>query len=175
MKQNLIIIRGCPAVGKGTLASELAEKLKGKIAKLILDDFQWEMTQTKKRTKKDFEISFKNFLNVLEEYLKNNYTVIVEDIWLRYYGYPDKSTDINKVIQLGKKYHVKTNLFLLKAKWATIKTRNSIRHRIMKETELKDVYTKIYSVNLDKEFVLNVDGKSKEQIANEVFNLINFK
>ena len=172
MSQNLIIIRGCPAVGKGTLANELAEKLKGKIAKLTLDDFQWEMTRTKKRTKKDFEIAFKTFLNVLEEYLKNNYTVILEDIWLQYYGYPDKSTDVNKVIELGKKYHTTTNLFLLKAKWTTIKSRNSIRHRIMKENELKDVYNKIYSKSLDKEFVLKVDGKSKEQIAKEVLSLI---
>ena len=169
---RLIIIRGCPAVGKGTLARELSEKLKGKVAKLTLDEFQWEMTATKKRSKKEFEISFKNFLNVLEEYLKNNYDVIAEDIWVQHYGYPDKSTDVNKVIELGKKYQTKTHLFLLKAELATIKARNSIRHRIMEEKELKDIYDNIYSKSLDNEFVIKVDGKSKEQIAKEVLKLI---
>ena len=169
---KLIIIRGCAAVGKGTLAKGLSEKITGKVAKLTLDDFQWEMTATKKRTEKDFEVSFNNYLFVLENYLKNNYDVIAEDIWLKYYGYPDKSTDINKVISLGKKYKARIILILLKAGWNTIKSRNKIRHRIMKEKELKDVYEKIYSIKIKNEFVIDIDKKSKKQISKEVLKLI---
>jgi len=165
-------MRGCPAVGKGTIAIELADKLRGRVAKLTLDDFQWDQTVTKKRTKKDFEVSFKNYLSVLENYLRNNYNVISEDVWLRYYGYPDKSTDINKVIKLGKKYKAKIILILLKAKWNTIKSRNSVRHRIMKEKELKDLYEKIYSRKIKDELIVNVDGKSVKQITNEILKFI---
>ncbi|MCK5149470.1 AAA family ATPase [Candidatus Pacearchaeota archaeon] len=170
--KNLIIIRGCPAVGKGTLSMKLSEKLKGKVAKLTLDDFQWDMTAHQKRTRKDFEISFKNYLFVLENYLKNNYTIIAEDVWLRYYGYPDKSTDINKIIFLGKKYKAKITLILLKAKWNTIKSRNKVRHRVMKGKELKEVYEKIYSRKIKNEQLIFVDGKSTEQITKEVLKLV---
>ncbi len=169
---RLIIIRGCPAVGKGTLATELSRRLKGKVAKLTLDDFQWDMTAHKKRTKKDFEISFDNYLLVLENYLKHNYNVIAEDIWLKYYGYSDKSTDINQIISLGKKYKAKIILVLLKIEWNTIKLRNKTRHRVMKEKELRDVYEKIYSKNLKGELIIEGEGKSKQKILNEVFNKI---
>ena len=108
---RLIIIRGCPAVGKSVLIKELSQKIKGKVAKLTLDEFQWDMTTHKKRTKKDFSISFNNYLHVFENYLKNDYNIITEDIWLQYYE--DKSTDIKKVISLGKKYKTKTHLIIL--------------------------------------------------------------
>jgi tRNA uridine 5-carbamoylmethylation protein Kti12 len=172
MTQKLIIIRGCPAVGKGSVAMELAGKLKGKVAKLTLDDFQWDQTATKKRTRKDFEISFKNYLLVLENYLKNRYNIITEDVWVRYYGYSDKSTDINKIINLGKKYKVRITLILLKAGWNTIKSRNAIRHRIMKQKELRDVYNKIYSRKLKNEFLIPVDGKSIKQITNQILKVL---
>ena len=60
--KRLIIIRGCPAVGKSTLARELVKNLKGKIALLIVDEFKWIMTAHDERDKKDFEISFKNYM-----------------------------------------------------------------------------------------------------------------
>ena len=167
---KLVILRGCPAVGKSVLAKELTQKIKGKIAKLTLDEFQWDMTAHKKRTKKDFSISFNNYLYVLENYLKNDYNVITEDIWIKYYE--DKSTDIEKVIQLGKKYKTKIYLILLKAKWETIKSRNSIRHRIVPIKELKDIYNRIYSKNLDNEFAINIDGKSSKRIVNETLKFI---
>jgi len=171
MKSKLIILRGCPGAGKSPLARELARSLKGKIAKLTLDEFQWEMTAHKKRTKRDFEISFNNYLTLVENYLKNKYNVIAEDVWVQHYGYPDKSTDVNKVIKLGKKYHAKIYLFLLRSEFATIKKKNPT-HRAMEEKELRDIYDKIYSMNLEGEFILKVDGKSNEQIAKEILELI---
>ncbi len=70
MKPRLILIRGPPASGKTTLAKELAKKLGGKIALLMVDEFRWIMTAHKNRDSKDFKVSFKNYLSALENYLK---------------------------------------------------------------------------------------------------------
>ncbi|MFH1840091.1 MAG: AAA family ATPase [Nanoarchaeota archaeon] len=170
MKPNLIIIRGSPGSGKSTLVRNLTKKLKGKVALLIVDEFRWIMTAHENRDKKDYEISFDNFLYSLKNYLKSGYTIIVEDSWIRKHN--DKSTDINKVINLGKKYKAKIVQILLKGSWKTVKNINTLRPMVIPQKELKESYEKVYSKNIKDEIVIDIDDKKPDQILKESLRVI---
>jgi len=171
MEPNLIIIRGSPASGKSSLARNLAKKLKGKIALLIADEFRWIMTAHENRNKKDYDISFDNFLYALKNYLKSGYTVIVEDSWIRKHN--DKSTNIKKVISLGKKYKTKITQILLKGSWKTVKHINTLRPMVIPQKELKESYETVYSKKIKDEIVINIDNKKPNQILKETLKIIN--
>lgn len=168
MKPKLIIIRGSPASGKSTIARKLIKKLKGKIALLIVDEFRWVMTAHENRNEKDYNISFENYLFVLENYLKAGYTVVTEDAWVK--KHKDKATDVNKVINLGKKYKAEVYQFLLKGSWEAIKHINTLRPMILPLKELKELFNKVYSQKRKDEITINIDNKKPSQILEELFN-----
>jgi predicted kinase len=166
MNPRLIIIRGSPATGKSTLARGLVKKLKGKIALLIVDEFRWVMTAHENRTKNDYKISFDNFLFSLENYLKAGYTIIVEDAWVK--KHKDKSTNIKEVIRLGQKYKAKSDQFLLKGSWETVKHINTLRPMVIPLKELKELYNQVYSEKRKEEIVIDINNKNPTSILNEV-------
>lgn len=170
MKSKLILIRGAPASGKTILAKELVKKLKGKIALLILDEFKWIMTAHEDRDSKDYNVSFKNYLYALENYLKLGYTIVTEDCWVK--KHKDKSTNINKVVNLGKKYDAKIHQILLKGSFETIKHINTLRPMIIPQKELKELYDGVYSLDRREEVVINVDEKKPSQILKEILNML---
>ena len=170
MKPRLILIRGSPASGKSKLARELVKKIKGKVALLITDEFRWIMTAHENRDAKDYEISFKNYLFALENYLKSGYTVITEDAWIK--KHKDKSTDIGKVVNLGKKYNAEMHQILLKGSWKTIKHINTLRPMVIPQKELKELYNRVYSKKRKEEFIINIDRKSPLQILKEVLRIL---
>ena len=170
MKPRLILIRGSPASGKTVLAKELVRKLKGKVALLIVDEFRWIMIAHKNRDSKDYDVCFRNYLFSLENYLKLGYTVITEDTWVR--KHKDKSTDINKVLRLGKKYRAKVHQILLKGSWETIKKINTLRPMVIPQKELKELYNKAYSWQRKEEYVISVDNKKPATILKETLKLL---
>ncbi|MBU3940985.1 MAG: AAA family ATPase [Nanoarchaeota archaeon] len=165
MKSKLIIIRGSPASGKSTLARNLTKKIKGKTALLIVDEFRWIMTSHENRDKKDYDLSFDNFLYTLKNYLKSGYTVIAEDSWIKKHN--DKSTDIKKVIKVGKKYKAKIIQILLKGSWKTVKHINTLRPIVISQKELKESYEKVYSKKIKGEIIIDIDNKKPNQILKE--------
>ncbi|NQV09313.1 AAA family ATPase [Candidatus Woesearchaeota archaeon] len=167
MKPTLIIIRGSPATGKSTLARNLTKKFDGKTALLIVDEFRWVMTAHKNRDKKDYSVSFDNFLYALENYLKLGYTIIVEDVWIR--KHKDNATSIKKVIYLGNKYNAKIHQILLKGSWNTVKHINTLRPMVLPQKEL---YEKVYSKNIKAEVIIDIDDKKPNQILKEAFKII---
>ena len=170
MKPKLITIRGSPASGKSTLARNLVKKTKGKVALLIVDEFRWVMTAHEYRDKKDYAISFDNFLYALENYLKLGYTVIAEDCWIR--KDEDKSTSILKAINLGKKYDAEIHQILLEGSWKTVKHINTLRPMVIPQKELRELYENVYSKSIKTETVINIDGKKPNQILKETLRLI---
>lgn len=170
MKPVLITIRGSPASGKSTLARNLAKKITGKIALLIVDEFRWVMTAHEDRDKKDYAVSFNNFLYALENYLKLGYTVITEDVWVR--KHKDSATSIKKAIELGKKYDAEIHQILLKGNWNTIKHINTLRPMVIPQKELKELYNKVYSENTKSEVVIDIDEKKPNQILKEALKII---
>jgi predicted kinase len=170
MKPVLIIIRGSPASGKSTLARNLTKKITGKVALLIIDEFRWVMTAHEDRDKKDYAISFDNFLYALENYLKLRYKVIVEDAWVR--KHKDNATNIKKVVELGNKYNAEIHQILLKGSWNTIKHINTLRPMVIPQKELKELYNKVYSENIKAEVVIDIDDKKPNQILKEALKII---
>jgi predicted kinase len=170
MKSKLIIIRGSPASGKSSLARALVKKFKGKIALLIVDEFRWIMTAHENRDSRDYKISFTNYLYALENYLKLGYTIITEDAWVK--KHKDKSTDINKIVRLGKKYNAKIYQILLKGNWTTIKHINTLRPMVIPLKELKQLYNQVYSKKRKNEMVINIDGKKPSKILKETLSFI---
>lgn len=169
MKSKLIIIRGSPASGKSTLARNLAKKIKGKVALLIGDEFRWVMTAHENRSRKDYSVSFDNFLYALKNYLKSGYVVIVEDSWIKKHN--DKATDITKVIKLGKKYKAKIVQIFLKGNWKTIKHINTLRPMVIPQKELKESYENVYSKKIKDEIIIDINDKNPKQIIKEVLKM----
>ena len=165
MTPKIILIRGPPATGKTTLSKNLAKQIDGKVAVLSLDEFKWIMTAHVPRHKIDFQIAFDNYLFSLENYLKGGYTVICEDAWVQ--KLEDKSTDINSVLELAKKYDVKINQILLKGSFDTVKHINTLRPMVIPEDELKIMYDKVYSVTRDDEIIIEIDGKTPDDVLGE--------
>lgn len=170
MKPTLITIRGSPANGKSTLARNLVKKTKGKVALLIVDEFRWVMTAHEVRDRKDYAVSFGNFLYALENYLKLGYTVIAEDCWVR--KDEDRSTDIMKVLALGKKYNAKIDSILLKGSFSTVKQINTLRPGVIVQKELKELYEQVYSKKVKGEVVIDIDGKNTKQVLKEALGLL---
>lgn len=166
MKPKLIIIRGPPASGKSTLARGVVKKTKGKVALLIVDEFRWVMTAHEDRDAKDYEVSFDNYLYALENYLKLGYTVVTEDVFVR--KHKDKSTSIDFVIELGKKYKADISVYLLKGSFDTIKHINTLRPMVIPQKELKELYDKVYSQSVKGETIVTIDDKDTNQILKEV-------
>ncbi|MAG76048.1 MAG: hypothetical protein CL811_04730 [Colwelliaceae bacterium] len=173
-RSKLIIIRGSPATGKTTLAQSIIKhykkNLKNKVALLTLDEFKWVMTAHEERDRKDFEISFKNYLFSLENYLKQGYIIVTEDCFVK--KYEDKSTDILKAIKLAKKYEAKTKLILLKGNWDTVIKINKLRPMVIPKNDLRDTYNKVYSYSLPREEIIEIDKKTTAKILKEAINLI---
>ena len=170
MKPVLITIRGSPASGKSTLARNLTKKIKGKVALLIVDEFRWVMTAHEDRDKKDYMVSFDNYLYALENYLKLGYTVITEDAWVR--KHEDNATSIKKVEELGKKYSAEIHQILLKGSWNTVKHINTLRPMVIPQKELKELYNKVYSENIKTEVVIYIDEKKPNQILKETLKIM---
>ena len=170
MKTVLITIRGSPASGKSTLARNLTKKITGKVALLIVDEFRWVMTAHEDRDRKDYAVSFDNFLYALENYLKLGYTVITEDVWVR--KHEDKATSIKKVEELGKKYSAEIHQILLKGSWNTVKHINTLRPMVIPQKELKELYNKVYSESIKTEVVIDIDEKKPNQILKEALKIM---
>ncbi len=170
MKPVLITIRGSPASGKSTLARNLTKNIKGKVALLIVDEFRWVMTAHEDRDKKDYDLSFDNFLYALENYLKLGYTVIVEDAWVR--KHKDHATSIKKVINLGKEYNAKIYQILLKGNWSVIKYINTLRPMVIPQKELKELYSNVYSENIKDDILIDINNKNPSQILKESLKII---
>lgn len=170
MASRLIIIRGPPASGKSSLARSLAEKIKGKAALLTVDDFRWIMTVHKDRDSSDYEIAFDNFLYALENYLKNEYTVVAEDCWVR--KHKDKSTSISRVLEKAKRHNTNVHRILLKAEWQTVKSSNAKRPMVLPTGELREIYDKVYSKNFREETAINIDEKKPYQVLKEALEAV---
>lgn len=170
MKPKLITIRGSPASGKSTLARNLVKNIDGKIALLIVDEFRWVMTAHEDRDEKDYSVSFDNFLYALKNYLKLGYTIITEDAWTK--KHKDKSTSLEEVIYLGKKFNAEIHQILLKGSWNTVKHLNTLRPMVIPQKELKELYNGVYSVNFKNEVIIDINNKKPNQILKEALQIL---
>ena len=102
--------------------------------------------------------------------MKLGYTIVTEDAWVR--KHHDKSTDIDKVLKLAKRYSAEIHQILLKGSWETIKKINALRPMVIPQKELKELYNKVYSWKRKEEYVINVDNRKQITILKEALNLL---
>lgn len=165
--KKLILIKGSPASGKTTLAKKLASKIAGKVSVLTIDEFRWVMASHEPRDEKDFKISWNNYLFVLENYMKENYNIITEDVFIK--QFTDKSTNLNDIIKLAKKYNFKITKLFLNCSFKLTKKRN--KNRLMKVKDLETIYNKVNENNLN--FLhINIDNKTKNQVLKEALEIV---
>ncbi len=123
MKAQLIIIRGVSGSGKSTIAEKLRKHFPKKTAVIHTEMFYWGIVNGDKP-----ETVMENTRRIVDNYLKNDYTVILEGTL----SFRDKKGNlyINKCKKLAKKYNVKLKQFFLFAEMNELKKREKVRRKI---------------------------------------------
>lgn len=161
MKPYLIVIRGSPCSGKSTIAEELRKAFpKGKTAVIHTSIFYHEIV------KGDIpEIAMENTKKILDTYLKNNYTVILEEIlsFKDSYG----KLYVNNVIRVAKRYKVPIKRFFFTASLQELEKRERKRRKISLRV-LKKLYDTAMNSKGADEKVIDTTNKSILEVLKEV-------
>lgn len=81
MKKFILVVRGPSGSGKSTLSKSIQEKIGEKVAVLKADYFYWKVCpQDKNKHLDENPIVYKNLLDLAENYLEAEYSVIVEGL-----------------------------------------------------------------------------------------------
>jgi len=106
-----LIVRGYCGTGKSSVAKHIAKK--NDFAFLEYDNFLWNMNTTREPSKFEYEITFKNFLSVLKNYLKTKKNILIEGPLVPRTN--EDPFDIKKVISLIKKSNYECKIVQLTA------------------------------------------------------------
>ena len=164
-KQKLVLITGPCGVGKTALSEKLSKELSNTCT--INGDSIYHMINTMDTPAKDFSqgadklrITFKNSVNLINNFLENGMNVIFE-----YIIFPE---DLNYIVS-NIKYldNVEIRFVLLCANEETIIKRNCLREKNNSERGIELI--KIFeNYNFDTKYVLKTDNSSLEELCKDV-------
>ena len=168
MQKKLFIFRGSPASGKGTITAAFVKLLPGKVALLELDKFRWGFHLTNRTigdiAPEEHELSYINFLSVLENYLKNgNYTIVVEGLFS--WSTPGPHGNMEDILNLCVKHSYQPVPILLYGDIETLWQRNLERKYSVLQEEFNELYYYVMNETSTDEIQIDVG-------ANEVSKTI---
>jgi shikimate kinase len=160
MVNTLIIIRGPLGIGKTTISKIFAERIGAKVVSIdkLLEDAKLDRVDPKSGC-----IPVANFLAVEEDVLEDirkfleRQSVIVDG---NFY-YKEQIDFFAKNLK-----HEKMFVVTLKAKVETCINRNRKRGGILKDKDVQEVYALVRQ--FDSSFVVDVEGKTREQIVEQI-------
>jgi|TARA_B100001971_G_C18251112_1_gene578291 predicted kinase len=161
-KNKLIIIRGVACSGKTTIAEKLRKYFpKEKTAIIHTNMFYHGIVDGDKNN----EVVIENARRIADNYLKNNYTVILEGTL----SYKDKNGKLylNKFISLGRKYKVKTIQLFFTTNFEELQIRETKRNRLSIK-KLKKFYNRAINTKKNNEITIDTTNKSIEKVLIEV-------
>ncbi len=163
-----LIIRGYCGTGKSSVAKYLAGK--NNLAYLEYDNFLWSMNATTNPSKLEYEITFKNFLSVLSNYLKAPKDIIIEGPLV-----PRSLEDpfnIQKVIRIIKQANFNCLVVQLIAEDDVCVQRMKIRKHVVPKKE-RDMFKKKHDTSIQKdELIIDTSNLTIRQTINKIENLL---
>jgi predicted kinase len=174
MKQ-IFIFRGSPASGKGTITLEFLKKIPGKVALIELDKFRWGFHLFNRSapdiTPEEHQLAYKNYLNVLENYLSDgSYTIVTEGLFS--WNIPSPHGNMQDILPLCEKYDFQINPVLLTADYEVLWNRNMEREYSVPEGEFKDLYSHVMNEKSDSELFIDVEKNTVEQSVEVLTDLL---
>ena len=172
MKQQLIIIRGPPGIGKTTIAKELAKKLPNNVAVIDSDILRWDFIPKKTKTFNDHKVVYKSLFDLTKNYLDNGLNVIVEGILSARTS--SETLRIDKYAGFRKKGVKVTYIFLKGTDNIQDKRVKSRKKDWIYQPTKKDIkgWTKLSYSSISKNDNIINSNKSKKAILKDILTLI---
>lgn len=176
MKPRVYIIRGAPASGKGTLASEFAKLLPMPVALIEQDKLRWGFHLIGRTvadiTKDEHELANQNTTLLYEQYLKaGKYNIVVEGLFT--WDNQDSSEgNVSELIGLAQKYGFGCTSIVLRADKAELLRRNAARKYTVPMNEFNELYNGVYSKIDLSEIVVDSTNQTPEATLGSLKKLI---
>ncbi len=175
MNKKVFIFRGSPASGKGTITKEFMSTIDGRLAYLELDKFRWGFHLGHRKildiTEDEHEFAYKNYLSILENYLKNGtYTIVTEGLFSCVKSGPHGS--MKDILELCEKYNYEYHAFLLCADYEILWDRNLKREYSVPEDEFKMLYDYVMEGEMNNEIKIDVGNNSVEGSVKKIREFI---
>jgi predicted kinase len=172
---SIYIFRGSPASGKGTITAEFLKQLPGKVVFLELDKFRWGFHLVNREvgdvSEVEHQLAYKNYLSVLENYLKSGqYTIVTEGLFS--WDKPSPHGNMQDVLLLAKKYDFKSFPILLFADLETLWMRNLAREYSVPEGEFSELYSHVMDKQDKSEIVVDVTKNTVMESIKELTKLL---
>lgn len=157
---KLVIIRGVAGSGKSSVAEELRKHFPKKTAVIHTEMFYWGIVQGDSP-----EVVMENVSRLVDNYLKNKYSVIVEGTL----SFRDKRGDlyVNVFERLAKRYGVKTSVIFFDTALGELKKREKKRKKISLE-RLKKLRKIALESKGEDDFVVDTTNKNIGKVVKEV-------
>jgi len=159
----LVIIRGNACSGKSTVAEKLRDNFKSKTAVIRTSIFFWEIVYGD-----SIKMGMENTKLIIENYLRNNYNVILEGSSL---SNKDKNGKLylDSFLKVAKKYKTPIKQLFFEADFEVLKEREKKRKQISLK-KLREYYNKSNKSRREEDIIINTSNKSIRQVVNEVNN-----
>lgn len=161
--KNIFIFRGSPASGKGTITKEFAKLLPDKVALLELDTFRWGIHLINRTvadvTSQEHELAYRNYLSVLENYLRDgSYTIVTEGLFS--WSTPSAHGNMQDILTLGEEYGFQCTPILLFADYEVLWERNLKREYPVPQDEFNQLHQHVMQEQSEDEIKINVGSLS---------------
>jgi predicted kinase len=167
MKPRVLIFRGAPASGKGTIAQKLCAQLSKPVALIEQDKFRWDIHVIGRKVSDvgldEHAFAHRNMALVYEQYLKSGqYTIVLEGVFTWGDVAPDQG-DVRPLIALAEQYGFACQSIVLKASKQTLLDRNAKRPYSVPHEEFDVLYKNIYRTIDDSEIVIDSTGQDSNE------------
>lgn len=165
---KVLIIRGYCGSGKSAVSKYIANKYN--FAFLEYDNFLWNMNQTKSPSKSEYEITFKNLLSVLKNYLKTNKNILIEGPLVP--RTKDDPFNLKKIVSVIKKSKHKPQIVQLIANDKVCVERMKKRNHVVPKWE-RDMFKQKHDNSiLRNEIIIDTSNLNLKQAINNITKLL---
>lgn len=169
MNQFLLVLRGPSGSGKTTLAKLLQQQFGGKIAHLKADYFYWKVSPNDKNKHIDNNpIVYENLVDLAENYLKHEYSVIVDGLLNQI----DNFKAEGKFAGLAEKYKAKYSRVYLDVDLNTARRRHLDSDFSVPIEEVEGWRSDRPMHKTSNDSIINTLNKPVERISQELIKLI---
>lgn len=164
---RVLIFRGAPASGKGTITKKICAQLSNPVALIEQDVFRWDIHTVGRSVPevslKEHAFAYRNMKLVYEEYLKSgNYTIVLEGIFTWDTIAPDQGS-AKELVALAQKYGFNGQSIVLNASKQTLLDRNAKRPYSVPTEEFNTLYKNIYRTIDESEIVIDSTGQDTNE------------